>query len=228
MFAYLVKSFDTSNHKLMVDILKKYGCPPKLCYAIRGMNTDNNTILIIVKIYISIPFEVGVKQRDSVAPVLFLFIVVAFAETIENERVINDLNMIKFKRHSNSPQSSGRITSHLAKIFSHGTIIEMFCMLNVDDGAFAFETSKDMETGSNLVFQHFNRFGFQMHIGSKSKLSKTECVFSPDPGNLKLTTPTSTALPIDSSSSIQVTLKQKKENGGTRQKIYDQNYENAE
>ena len=28
MFADLVKVFDTSNHKLMVEILKKYGFPP--------------------------------------------------------------------------------------------------------------------------------------------------------------------------------------------------------
>ena len=28
MFAELVKAFDTSNHKLMVEILNKYGCPP--------------------------------------------------------------------------------------------------------------------------------------------------------------------------------------------------------
>ena len=83
MFADLVKAFETSNHKLMVEILKKYGCPPKLCSAIRMMYTDNNVRMIIGKIDISITFEVGVKQGDRVAPVLFLFIMVSFAETIE-------------------------------------------------------------------------------------------------------------------------------------------------
>ena len=83
MFADIVKAFDTSNHKLMVEILNKYGCPPKLCSAIRRMYTDNNVRLIIVKIDISIPFEVGVKQGDIIAPVLFLLIMMAFADTIE-------------------------------------------------------------------------------------------------------------------------------------------------
>ena len=46
MFADLVKAFDTSNHKPMVEILKKYGCPSKLCYAIRRMYMDNNLIEI--------------------------------------------------------------------------------------------------------------------------------------------------------------------------------------
>ena len=53
MFAGLVKAFDTSNHKLMVEILKKYGCPPKLCSAIRRMYTGNKVRLILVKIGIS-------------------------------------------------------------------------------------------------------------------------------------------------------------------------------
>ena len=83
MFADLVKAFDTSNHKLMVEILNKYGRPPKLCSAIRRMYTDNKVILILGNIDISIPFEVGVKQGDSVAPILLLFIVMAFSETIE-------------------------------------------------------------------------------------------------------------------------------------------------
>ena len=69
----------------MVDILKKYGCPPKLCSTIRRMYTEKNVRLIIGKIDISIPFEVVAKQEDSVAPVLFLFVIMAFAETIEKE-----------------------------------------------------------------------------------------------------------------------------------------------
>ena len=100
--------------------------------------------LILGKIDISIPFEVGLKQGDSVAPVLFLFIMIEFSETIEKEWVRNELKMIKFKRHSNSPQSSGRITSHPEKTFSHGTLFEIFCMIYVDNVASAFETSKYM------------------------------------------------------------------------------------
>ena len=101
------------------------------------------------KIDIPIPFEVGVKQGDIVAPVLFLFIMMAFVETIEKEWVRNDLKIIKFKRHRNSPRSSGRITSNPAKTISHGTLLEILCMLYVDDGAFAYKTRKDMEIVSN-------------------------------------------------------------------------------
>ena len=91
IFSDLVKAFDTFNHKLMVEILKKYGCPPKLCSSIRRMYTDNKVRLIIRKIDISIPFEVVVKQGGIVATLIFLFIMMAFAETIEKEWVRNDL-----------------------------------------------------------------------------------------------------------------------------------------
>ena len=142
------------------------------------MYTDNNMRLILGKIDLSIMFEVGVKQGNSVSPVLFLFIMMAFAETLEEEWVKNNLNKIKFRRKSNSPQSSGRVTSHPAKTFSHGTLFELFCMLYVDDGAFAFETRREMEIGANLIHKHFAWFGLEMNVGTKSKKSKTECVFS--------------------------------------------------
>ena len=77
MFADLVKDFDTSNHKLMVETLGKYGCPPKLRSAIRRMYTDNKVRLLIGETDLSTLFEVGVKQGDSVAPVIFLFIMMA-------------------------------------------------------------------------------------------------------------------------------------------------------
>ena len=82
MFADLVKAFDTSNHVLMINILRNYGCSKKLCSAIKRMYSSNKVRLIIGKIDTSIPFEVGVKKGDSVAQVLFLFLMMAFAEEI--------------------------------------------------------------------------------------------------------------------------------------------------
>ena len=41
--------------------------------------------LVIGEFETTIDFKVGVKQGDSVAPVLFLFIVMAFSKTLEKE-----------------------------------------------------------------------------------------------------------------------------------------------
>ena len=140
IFADLVKAFDIFNQKLIRNIFKKYSFPPRLCFEIRGMYMYNKVRLFLGNIDTSIPFEVEVKQGDSVAPVLFLFIMVSFAETLEKEWVRNGLKVNKFKQQSNSLQSSGIITSHHAKTFSNGTLYEKICMLYVDDGAFSFET----------------------------------------------------------------------------------------
>ena len=82
-FTDLVKAFDTSNHQLMVMILAKYGFPPNLCDTITRMYKDIVVKLVIGEFETTIYFKVGVKQGDSVAPVLFLFIVMAFSETLE-------------------------------------------------------------------------------------------------------------------------------------------------
>ena len=122
MFADLVKAFDTSNHVLVIKILRKYGCPSKLCSAIRRMYSNNKVRLVIGKIDTSIPFEVGVKQVESVALVLFLFLMMAFAEVIEQEWDKHGIKKIEFKQHTNSPHSAGRVTSHPAKILTRHSL----------------------------------------------------------------------------------------------------------
>ena len=100
-------------------------------------------------------------------------------------------------------------------------------MLYVDDGAFSFKTRREMEIGANLIHKHFAKFGLEMHVGTKSKKSKTECVFFPAPGHFKLLTLPPTAPPADSSS-LPVIPKLKKENEETKQKRQDQRYDDAE
>ena len=83
--ADLVKAFDTSDHALLISILEKYGSPPRLCSVIKHMYEKVIFQLIIGKVETSIEFKVGVKQGDIMAPVLFLFLITAFAKTLEDE-----------------------------------------------------------------------------------------------------------------------------------------------
>ena len=81
-FADTVKAFDASNHALLIAILGKYGAPPRLCSAIKHMYNKIIVKLIIGKVETSIELKVVVKQGDSMAPVLFLFLMMAFAKTL--------------------------------------------------------------------------------------------------------------------------------------------------
>ena len=79
---------------------------------------DSCVRLIIGKSDTSIPFRVGVKQGDSMAPVIFLFIIMAFAETLEKEWTKNNLHQLQFRRHDNSPLSKGRVSNQPKHSFS--------------------------------------------------------------------------------------------------------------
>ena len=153
-FADLFKAFDTSNHQLMVMILARYGCPPNLCDTITIIYKDSVVKLVIGEFETTIEFKVGVKQGDSVAPVLLLFIVMAFAETLEKEWTLNGPTKAKFSRKNNSPLSDGQLIIHSPRSFKRGDLFELFCMLYVDGGAFVFESRHRLETGTPLILRH--------------------------------------------------------------------------
>ena len=76
-FTDLVKAFDTSNDKLPISIIGKYGAPPRLCSEIKSM-----VKLVTGKVETFIDFKLGVKQGDSMAPVLFLFLMMEFTKRL--------------------------------------------------------------------------------------------------------------------------------------------------
>ena len=60
---------------------------------------------------------VGVRQGGCMEPVLFLFMVVAFAETLEKEWVKDGLQMATFRQHTHSSRNVGRLIGHKKKYF---------------------------------------------------------------------------------------------------------------
>ena len=79
----------------------------------------------------------------------------------------------------------GKLTGHKKNKLEQGTLLALFCLLYVDDGAFTFEDQDQLTRGLNLIYQHFAKFGLEMHIVKRKKASKTECVFFPPPGFLR-------------------------------------------
>ena len=64
----LVKAFDTANHKLLIDLLKRYGAPDKFTSIIERLYTDLNVILKIGKEEAKRLQTIGVRQGDNISP----------------------------------------------------------------------------------------------------------------------------------------------------------------
>ena len=116
---------------------------------------------------------VGVRQGNCMAPVLFLFMITAFAETLEIELKDMGLNVLLLRTRTNSPCDSENLKGQLPKTFSEGVLLELFNMLYVNDGTFTFKDQKQLALGAQLIFDNFKIFGMKMHIGRGGKTSKT-------------------------------------------------------
>eukprot|EP00978_Attheya_sp_CCMP212_P005463 scaffold12240_cov77-Attheya_sp.AAC.1 len=97
----------------MYRVLSKYGVDYHPNYATSSKDYDKNTSINLnvgMATSRSIPYAVGVKQGDDMAPILFLFLIQAFAERLEEEwedAMIIDIPT--FNYHENRAQLIGRL-----------------------------------------------------------------------------------------------------------------------
>jgi hypothetical protein len=130
-----------------------------------------------------IPQSVGVCQRDNMAPVLFLFLMTAFAETLELIWKQMDILILSVMMAANKNLTNGKICSHTPAMFKSKklTAYEILQCLYVDVGAFPFGTREDLQQEMKLIYCHFVQFGLEMHIGRGTLESKTKSIFFPPP-----------------------------------------------
>ena len=160
-FVDLVKAYDTTNRQLLIEILRQYGAPPKLCNAIERMYQD---LVVIVKVGSEerkIPQTIGVRQGDNLSPVLFLFMMSAFAEALEYEWEKSGMRQAEFVRVSqdNLDNQVGQILGHgLNKSgYKEGIVFKIMQILYWDDGAFIFDSRIDLIKGVKLIDSRFKK-----------------------------------------------------------------------
>ena len=114
-FVDLVKAYDTTNHQLLIEILRQYGALPKICNAIKRMYQD---LVVIVKVGSEerkIPHTVGVRQVENLSPVLLLFMMSAFAKALEYEWEKRGMRQAEFVRVSQDD-----LDNQVEQILGHG------------------------------------------------------------------------------------------------------------
>ena len=108
-------------------------------------------VLKIGKIEEKMSQTVGLRKGDCMSPVIFLFMVMVFSETLVTEWIKAYLKMINLRQHTHSPRNVGKLTGHKKKNFEQGTLLALFCVLYVDNGAFNFEHRDQLTRGLNLI-----------------------------------------------------------------------------
>mmetsp|Transcript_1492 Transcript_1492/g.2308 ORF Transcript_1492/g.2308 Transcript_1492/m.2308 type:complete len:395 (+) Transcript_1492:893-2077(+) len=83
IFIDLVKAFDTVHHDLLCQILQKYGLPPPIVNNVRKLYNNCKVKIKIGSKSTEIDYTTGVHQGDNMSPILFLFVIQAFLETLQ-------------------------------------------------------------------------------------------------------------------------------------------------
>jgi hypothetical protein len=166
-FVDLVKAYNTANHDLLLEVLEKYGTPPKFVAAVKTMYTDLKVVLKIDKEIRDIVQSVGVCQSDNMAPVLFLFLMSAAAETLESAWKKANIKVLTVAHSPDNALDAGCVSGHTPHMsLSHRlTAYKIYQCLYVDDGAFPFPTRAALIKGLTLVHSHLAHFGLEVHIG---------------------------------------------------------------
>ena len=178
VFADLVKAYDTSNHKLIAEILSKLGAPPKFRHAIERLYTDLTVTLKIGTEKATIAQTVGVRQGDNLSPVIFLMIMTAFSEILDATWTSSNITKPQFHRGdmTNTQSKSNKLTGHnINRDAPHSSTFNTFHI----NGSFIFQSCADLINGLEIINTIFNAMGLEMHVGKGETKSKTEAMYFP-------------------------------------------------
>jgi hypothetical protein len=184
VYVDLVKAFDSVPRDGLYNMLSKLGVPVNLIDIIIKFHSN-----FIVKVRVGeadteVESKVGVKQGDSLAPVLFSLYFQACMEILEGEWPFERANF----RYNMDDKIMGR--SYKSKKYSE---FDFHRSLYADDGAFLLTSRVDVERAVPVIFRVLEAFGLTMHVGRGGKQAKTEAVFYPSAEKLKSPNPSDTS-----------------------------------
>jgi hypothetical protein len=157
--------------------------------------TDLKVVLKINKEIQEILQSVGVRQGNNMAPVLFLFLMSAAAETLEPVWRQASISILTVAHIPDNQLDTGCVWGHTPHMYTSRklTAYEIYQLIYVNDGAFPFPTRAALIKGLTLMHSHLARFGLKVQRNGNP--SKTECVFFPLPqffDDIQPSTPTLT------------------------------------
>jgi len=165
-----VKAFDSVPRDGLYKMLQKMGVPESLRTLIIALHTD-----FMVKIKsgledVETSYTTGVKQGDSLAPILFLLYFQMCIEVLDSRWTAEKPSFL----YKMDGVMNGRKANEKG-----GTRMEFFKSMYADDGAFVNTSRWDVDHSLPLIFNTLKEFSLTMHVGRGDKRGKTEAVFFP-------------------------------------------------
>lgn len=164
LFVDLVKAFDSIDRHLLYDILLRFGAPRHLVDKVRMLHSNVSATFSIEDVERVVTSEVGVKQGDTLAPVLFLFVMQAAFETLLPKMKEAGINAPEFLTKMDDVTHGRRAGSGLPGVLRFA----LPWLLYADDSAIPFTSRADLVRGARLLNEHLSRFGLVMHRGVRA------------------------------------------------------------
>ncbi|KAL7507621.1 hypothetical protein ACHAXN_005486, partial [Cyclotella atomus] len=163
-FIDLVKAYDTANHCLLIELLAKYGAPPEFCSIIKRLYSGLTVVINLDGKKITIPQSSGVRQGDNLSPVLFLFVMSAVVKSLNEEIENTNIEKVVCHKVEEDNITNGILIGQTPSKFSSGTTFNILEILYIDDGAFIFNSRRDLIQGLNIIIKQFAKFGLLVHV----------------------------------------------------------------
>jgi hypothetical protein len=163
------------RHELLFDLLETYGIPKGMINNIRRLYENVSLKLSSGSVKDMIQYLVGVKQGNAMAPVLFIVLMQAMAETLEDKWKAADIQTVDLSHFKDTQKHRGRMHGQDWK--AKGTTFKLNNILYVDDGVFVYNTKGNMIKGAKILRKHMAHFGLIMHIGREGKYKRLKPFF---------------------------------------------------
>jgi len=180
LFLDIVKAFDRVPRACLWAVLQRYGVPPKLLGRIQNLYENTKIEISVGDEKDFINSNTGVKQGDNLSPTLFIFVMQAALETLKDlEQWPEGGNPIFFwNKDGTTVGKNWRIQSGKEFTYSGSCY--------ADDNVFIYDSREALMAGTNIIFDHFLKFGLEMHVGRNGRRSKTEAMYCPPDSELLL------------------------------------------
>jgi len=132
----LVKAFDTIQHQLLFKILQKYGLPNTLIQVIKKIYSNCFVEFKHDNKKSSIEYTTGVQQGDNMSPILFLFVMQAFMDTLKIDTPPAEFRYFPEHKNGNLASLNGRLIGQPTA--SKGNLFHFNKSFYVDDSVFLY------------------------------------------------------------------------------------------